>query len=52
MQSLRASELQSCRAAEGRTEEPLDYHGSKDVPTGTCQAVLKAAGVLGEMTND
>ena len=23
----------------------LDYHGSKEVPTGTCQAVLKAAGI-------
>lgn len=21
----------------------LDYHGSKEVPTGTCQALLKAA---------
>lgn len=21
----------------------VDYHGSKEVPTGTCQAVLKAA---------
>lgn len=23
----------------------LDYHGSKEVPTGTCQAILKAAGI-------
>lgn len=23
----------------------IDYHGSKEVPTGTCQAVLKAAGL-------
>jgi len=23
----------------------VDYHGSKEVPTGTCQAVLKAAGI-------
>jgi len=23
----------------------LDYHGSKEVPTGTCQAILKAAGL-------
>ena len=22
----------------------IDYHGSKEVPTGTCHAVLKAAG--------
>jgi predicted RNA binding protein YcfA (HicA-like mRNA interferase family) len=22
----------------------VDYHGSKEVPTGTCQAILKAAG--------
>jgi len=25
----------------------VDYHGSKEVPTGTCRAILKAAG-LGE----
>jgi predicted RNA binding protein YcfA (HicA-like mRNA interferase family) len=25
----------------------VDYHGSKEVPTGTCQAVLKAAGLKG-----
>ena len=23
----------------------LDYHGSKEIPTGTCQAILKAAGI-------
>jgi predicted RNA binding protein YcfA (HicA-like mRNA interferase family) len=23
----------------------VDYHGSKEVPTGTCLAVLKAAGI-------
>jgi len=23
----------------------VDYHGSKEVPTGTCHAVLKAAGL-------
>lgn len=23
----------------------VDYHGSKEVPTGTCQAALKAAGI-------
>ncbi|MBI5234697.1 MAG: type II toxin-antitoxin system HicA family toxin [Deltaproteobacteria bacterium] len=23
----------------------VDYHGSKEVPTGTCKAILKAAGV-------
>ncbi|MBN1625577.1 MAG: type II toxin-antitoxin system HicA family toxin [Deltaproteobacteria bacterium] len=22
-----------------------DYHGSKEIPTGTCNAVLKAAGI-------
>lgn len=25
----------------------VDYHGSKDVPTGTCHATLKAAGLEG-----
>ena len=25
----------------------LDYHGSKEVPTGTCNAILKAAGLSG-----
>lgn len=23
----------------------VDYHGSKEVPTGTCQAILKEAGI-------
>lgn len=23
----------------------VDYHGTKEVPTGTCQAILKAAGI-------
>jgi predicted RNA binding protein YcfA (HicA-like mRNA interferase family) len=23
----------------------LDYHGAKEVPTGTCDAILKAAGL-------
>ena len=23
----------------------VDYHGRKEVPTGTCQAILKAAGI-------
>ncbi|MEW6607210.1 MAG: type II toxin-antitoxin system HicA family toxin [bacterium] len=23
----------------------LDYHGSKEVPTGTCNSILKAAGI-------
>ena len=23
----------------------VDYHGSKEVPTGTCHAILKAAGM-------
>ncbi len=25
----------------------MDYHGSKVVPTGTCNAILKAAGLKG-----
>ena len=25
----------------------VDYHGTKEVPTGTCNAILKAAGVKG-----
>ena len=25
----------------------VDYHGSKEIPTGTCDAVLKAAGLKG-----
>lgn len=24
----------------------VDYHGSKEVPTGTCRSILKAAGLL------
>jgi predicted RNA binding protein YcfA (HicA-like mRNA interferase family) len=23
----------------------VDYHGSKEIPTGTCQAILKATGI-------
>ena len=23
----------------------LDYHGAKEVPTGTCRSILKAAGI-------
>lgn len=23
----------------------IDYHGSKEIPTGTCQSILKAAGI-------
>ena len=23
----------------------IDYHGSKEVPTGTCEAILQAAGI-------
>ena len=23
----------------------VDYHGSKEIPTGTCQAIVKAAGI-------
>jgi len=23
----------------------IDYHGSKEVPTGTCHAILRAAGI-------
>ncbi|OGB92645.1 MAG: hypothetical protein A3G35_15715 [candidate division NC10 bacterium RIFCSPLOWO2_12_FULL_66_18] len=30
----------------------VDYHGSKEVPTGTCQAILKAAGLKAEEGND
>jgi len=33
----------------GKTGHPrlirVDYHGPKEVPTGTCHAILKAAGV-------
>jgi predicted RNA binding protein YcfA (HicA-like mRNA interferase family) len=27
----------------------VDYHGPKEVPTGTCNAILKAAGLKGDM---
>jgi len=27
----------------------VDYHGSKEVPTGTCHAILKAAGIKKKM---
>lgn len=26
----------------------VDYHASKEVPTGTCRSILKAAGIVGE----
>jgi predicted RNA binding protein YcfA (HicA-like mRNA interferase family) len=26
----------------------MDYHSSKEVPTGTCHAILKAAGLKGK----
>ncbi len=26
----------------------VDYHGAKEVPTGTCAAILKAAGLKGK----
>ena len=26
----------------------LDYHGSREIPTGTCDAILKAAGLKGK----
>ncbi len=26
----------------------IDYHGSKEIPTGTCHAILKAAGLKGK----
>ena len=26
----------------------VDYHGPKEVPSGTCSAILKAAGLKGE----
>ena len=28
----------------------IDYHGAREVPTGTCHAVLKAAGLKTEKT--
>ena len=30
----------------------IDYHGAKEVPSGTCHAVLKAAGLKAEKRND
>ncbi len=30
----------------------LDYHGSREVPTGTCHAILKAAGLKGGRIDD
>ena len=29
----------------------VDFHGSKEVPTGTCHAILKAAGLKGKQTS-
>jgi predicted RNA binding protein YcfA (HicA-like mRNA interferase family) len=29
----------------------IDYHGSKEVPTGTCQAILRAAGLRDRKDN-
>jgi len=26
----------------------VDYHGSKEIPTGTCNAILKTAGLKGK----
>ena len=26
----------------------LDYHGAREIPTGTCEAILKAAGLKGK----
>ena len=26
----------------------IDYHGAKEVPTGTCAAILKVAGIKGK----
>jgi predicted RNA binding protein YcfA (HicA-like mRNA interferase family) len=35
-----------------KTGEPrlirVDFHGAKEVPTGTCHAILKAAGLKGK----
>ena len=28
----------------------IDYHGAKEVPSGTCHAILKAAGLKAEKT--
>jgi predicted RNA binding protein YcfA (HicA-like mRNA interferase family) len=30
----------------------VDYHGSKEVPTGTCHALLKAAGIRPGVNDD
>jgi len=30
----------------------IDYHGAKEVPTGTCHAILKAAGLKMEKPGD
>jgi predicted RNA binding protein YcfA (HicA-like mRNA interferase family) len=30
----------------------VDYHASKEVPTGTCHAILKAAGLKAGETHD
>ena len=30
----------------------VDYHGSKEVPTGTCHAILRAAGLKAGETDD
>ena len=30
----------------------LDYHGSKEIPTGTCHAIMKAAGLLEKKRGD
>ncbi len=30
----------------------IDYHGAKEVPTGTCHAILKAAGLKAGQQND
>jgi len=30
----------------------MDFHGNKEVPTGTCNAILKAAGLKGKEEAD
>jgi len=30
----------------------VDYHGSKEIPTGTCYAILKAAGIKNQKEGD
>lgn len=30
----------------------VDYHGAKEVPTGTCHAILKAAGIQPGVNDD